>query len=105
MAIDTILQMHILQAGVLWHLLIALFSYDFTLEEAGVEVSEESNNQILTNNFAKMSVCALKCLCGDGVTCPKNDVIRASLDALLTPYAAKCVSVMTEISENLQLLN
>lgn len=92
MSIDTILQMHLLQSGVLWHLLMSLFAYDFTLEEAGVEAIEETNKQILVNNFAKMSVFALKCLCGDGVTMPKNDVIRTSLESLLLPYGAKMVS-------------
>ena len=33
LAIDAILQMHFLQAGCLWHLLIFLFDYDYTLEE------------------------------------------------------------------------
>lgn len=95
MAVDTILQMQLLQAGVLWHLLQALFMYDFTLEEAGVEVSEESNQQIITNNFAKMCVLALKSLSGYGTVCPTNDVIRASLEALLTPYGAKSVILTT----------
>jgi hypothetical protein len=31
LAVDSDLQMHLLQAGVLWHLLIFLFDYDFTL--------------------------------------------------------------------------
>jgi hypothetical protein len=40
------LQMMLLQAGVLWHLLLFMFSYDFTLEEGGVERSEEANQQV-----------------------------------------------------------
>ena len=42
LAIDAILQMHLLQAGCLWHLLIFLFDYDYTLEEGGVEAEEEN---------------------------------------------------------------
>jgi hypothetical protein len=38
--------MMMLQAGVLWHLLLFMFSYDFTLEEGGVERSEEANQQV-----------------------------------------------------------
>ena len=91
MAVDTILQMHLLQSGVLWHLFKALFSYDFTLEEAGVEASEDTNQQISTNNYAKQSIEALKSLCGDGNQIPKNDVIRASLDSLIMPHGAKLV--------------
>ena len=37
LAIDGILQMQLLQAGALWHLLPFLFEYDYTLEEGGVE--------------------------------------------------------------------
>lgn len=35
-----------LQAGVLWHLLLFLFNYDFTLDESGVEKSAETNQQV-----------------------------------------------------------
>lgn len=38
--------MQILHKGVLWHLLMFLFQYDFTLEEGGVERTEESNQQV-----------------------------------------------------------
>lgn len=47
LAIDQILQMNLLQAGILWHLLLFLFSYDYTLDEGGVSKSEESNQQVL----------------------------------------------------------
>ena len=46
LAVDHMLQMMMLQAGVLWHLLLFMFSYDFTLEEGGVERSEEANQQV-----------------------------------------------------------
>ena len=36
LSVDGILQMHFLQAGALWHLLLFLFDYDYTLEEGGV---------------------------------------------------------------------
>lgn len=47
LAIDQILQMNLLQAGILWHLLLFLFSYDYTLDEGGVSKSEDSNQQVL----------------------------------------------------------
>ncbi|CAL4079400.1 unnamed protein product, partial [Meganyctiphanes norvegica] len=47
LAVDQILQMNLLQAGVLWHLLIYLFAYDFTLDEGGVSQNEETNQQAL----------------------------------------------------------
>jgi DnaJ family protein C protein 13 len=68
LAVDHMLQMMLLQAGVLWHLLLFMFSYDFTLEEGGVERSEEANQQVSPfvcqiRYFAKYStLCFLKIL-------------------------------------------
>lgn len=47
LAVNDVLQTHLYQSGVLFHLLIFLFNYDFTLEEGGVERAEESNKQVL----------------------------------------------------------
>lgn len=47
LAVDSILQMQLLQSGCLWHLLLFMFNYDFTLEEGGVERSEEANQQVI----------------------------------------------------------
>lgn len=46
MASDSNLQNSFLQKGAIWHLLTFMFSYDYTLEECGVERSEEANNQV-----------------------------------------------------------
>jgi len=48
MASNSNLQMSFLQKGAIWHLLTYMFSYDYTLEECGVERSEEANNQVHT---------------------------------------------------------
>lgn len=45
-ALDYWLQTHLFQAGVLWYLLGYLFSYDYTLEESGIQKSEDSNQQV-----------------------------------------------------------
>ena len=45
-AVDFWLQTHLLQAGILWHLLGYLFNYDYTLEESGIQKSEETNQQV-----------------------------------------------------------
>lgn len=45
LAQDSVLQLQMLQAGALWHLLILLFDYDFTLDDGGVQRSENSNKQ------------------------------------------------------------
>ena len=42
--------MFLLQSGALWHLLVFLFNYDYTLDEGGVEVSSETNQQVLREN-------------------------------------------------------
>ena len=46
MSIDLLLQTQLFKAGVLWHLLLFLFDYDFTLEEGGVQKCDESNQQV-----------------------------------------------------------
>jgi hypothetical protein len=45
-AVDFWLQTHLFQAGILWHLLGYLFNYDYTLEESGIQKSEETNQQV-----------------------------------------------------------
>jgi DnaJ family protein C protein 13 len=49
LAQDSVLQLQLLQAGALWHLLIMLFDYDFTLDEGGVQRCESSNKQEVMN--------------------------------------------------------
>lgn len=46
LSVDARLQRALLSAGVLWHFLTFLFHYDYTLEECGVERSEDANNQV-----------------------------------------------------------
>lgn len=56
------LQCHLVNNGVLWSLLLFMFDYDYTLDESGVRTDEKTNNQMLANNLAKLSVlgcCAL----------------------------------------------
>lgn len=45
LAQDSVLQLQLLQSGALWHLLILLFDYDFTLDGGGLQHSEETNKQ------------------------------------------------------------
>ena len=44
--VDFWLQTHLHQCGALWHLLLYLFNYDYTLEEGGVEKTEDTNQQV-----------------------------------------------------------
>lgn len=107
-AIDFFLQTHLYHAGVLWHLLIYLFNYDYTLEESGVQANQDTNQQEVANSLAKLSLVALSRLGGytqtptppdannpvtetNGVdgTPPENPTIRKSLAAMLTPYISR----------------
>lgn len=105
---DFFLQTHLYHAGVLWHLLVHLFNYDYTLEESGVQASQDTNQQEVANSLAKLSLVALSRLGGytqnphapDGSNPvsetnglesipPENPTIRKSLAAMLTPYISR----------------
>lgn len=102
LAVDNILQMHLLQAGVLWHLLTFLFDYDFTLEEGGVETQEETSLQAVANKLAKLSAFACARLAGlledEELKTPPNPVIKESLCAMITPYVVYKLS-QNQVSE------
>ncbi|GFN83676.1 Dnaj homolog subfamily c member 13-like, partial [Plakobranchus ocellatus] len=96
-SVDFWLQTNLFQSGVLWHLLLYLFNYDYTLEEGGVDRSQESNQQEVANHLAKMSAEAAGRLAGfyisaDEQGTPDNPSVKKSLYALLTPYLAKKLS-------------
>ncbi|XP_016430082.1 dnaJ homolog subfamily C member 13-like [Sinocyclocheilus rhinocerous] len=115
-AVDFFLQTHLYRAGVLWHLLFSLFSYDYTLEESGVQASQDTNQQQVCNSLAKLSVGALGRLAGysgaqgpedqpsGGELPPENPSIRKSLGAMLTPYISRRLS-RSSPAEVLKLLN
>eukprot|EP00039_Didymoeca_costata_P023981 m.8876 g.8876 ORF g.8876 m.8876 type:complete len:2271 (-) comp3968_c0_seq1:482-7294(-) len=89
MSVEEYLQNHLLQAGVLWHLMLRLFKYDYTLDESGVEAEEESNAQLFFNNHAKKAIVCLARLGGYGKCgTPKNPAIQKSCSVLLTPHLA-----------------
>ncbi|XP_026104621.1 dnaJ homolog subfamily C member 13-like isoform X4 [Carassius auratus] len=116
LAVDFFLQTHLYQAGVLWHLLASLFSYDYTLEESGVQASHDTNQQQVCNSLAKLSVVALGRLAGysgargpedepsAGELPPENPAIRKSLGAMLTPYISRRLG-RSSPTEVLKLLN
>ncbi|KAK3742179.1 hypothetical protein QZH41_012074 [Actinostola sp. cb2023] len=106
-SVDFWLQTQMLQAGALWHLLLYLFKYDYTLEESGIDKKAESNQQEVANNLARLSMNALARLGGylpDENTTPENPAIRKSLSAMLTPYLARQLSNDTP-KELLKVLN
>lgn len=94
-AVDYWLQTHLFQAGILWHLLVYLFNYDYTLEESGIQKSEETNQQEVSNCLAKFCVSALSRLGGylsEENGTPENPTIRKCLAALLSPYVSRRLS-------------
>ncbi|XP_069765063.1 dnaJ homolog subfamily C member 13 isoform X1 [Narcine bancroftii] len=106
-AVDYWLQTHLFQAGILWHLLVYLFNYDYTLEESGIQKSEETNQQEVSNSLAKICVTALSRLGGyltEEKATPENPTIRKCLAALLSPYVSRRLS-KDGPSEILKLLN
>ncbi|KAL4623419.1 hypothetical protein GN956_G19211 [Arapaima gigas] len=115
-AVDFFLQTHMYHAGVLWHLLVYLFSYDYTLEESGVQTSQETNHQEVSNNLAKLCLVSLSRLAGyyaeqgehqaeeEEEVPPENPRVRKSLAAMLTPYVARKLGSSSP-AEVLKLLN
>nr|XP_040126489.1 dnaJ homolog subfamily C member 13 [Ictidomys tridecemlineatus] len=106
-AVDFWLQTHLFQAGILWYLLGYLFNYDYTLEESGIQKSEETNQQEVANSLAKLSVHALSRLGGylpEEQATPENPTVRKSLAGMLTPYVARKLAVISA-TEILKMLN
>lgn len=87
--------MQLIQAGALWHLLLFMFNYDYTLEEGGVERNQDENRQEVANNLAKLAIRACARLggymSGENET-PRNPVTIAALESLLTAYLARQLS-------------
>ncbi|EDV26296.1 uncharacterized protein TRIADDRAFT_21978 [Trichoplax adhaerens] len=109
LAIDTTLQAQMLAAGVVWHLLLYLFNYDYTLDEGGVEASTDTNQQLVANNLAKLSIRALIRLAGFQTPgsiekTPDNTSIKKCVSAMLTPYVTKQLELKGSV-EILKLLN
>nr|XP_031831200.1 dnaJ homolog subfamily C member 13 [Nomia melanderi] len=107
LATDSVLQMQLLQSGALWHLLLFMFNYDYTLEEGGVERNQDENRQEVANNLAKLAVRACARLggymTGENET-PVNPVTVAALESLLTPYLARQLG-KNKPEEILKILN
>ncbi|XP_029728722.2 dnaJ homolog subfamily C member 13 isoform X2 [Aedes albopictus] len=75
------LQCNLVRNGVLWSLMIFMFDYDYTLDESGVSTEEQSNNQQVSNNLAKLSLLACVALAGYQMTLiddPKQAVTKST---------------------------
>lgn len=85
----------------MWHLLLFIFKYDFTLEEGGIERSEETNEQEVSNRLARESLKA--CATMAGLFSEKNTLILEILHSLLTPYVTS--KLVAEKPEEVRLFN
>lgn len=79
--------------GVLPILIEFLFSYDYTLEEGGIERDVESNKQEQQNRLAKAALHAISIMSGllEHFE-PKPEVVR-SLESLITPYLTQLLDL------------
>eukprot|EP01059_Diplonema_ambulator_P005325 TRINITY_DN15061_c0_g3_i1.p1 TRINITY_DN15061_c0_g3~~TRINITY_DN15061_c0_g3_i1.p1 ORF type:complete len:2419 (+),score=896.10 TRINITY_DN15061_c0_g3_i1:127-7383(+) len=80
------LQDQLYQAGALWHLLLFVFGYDYTLDEGGVEKDAETNVQELKNIQSKAAIFTICRLCGFMETTKSHQAFTETLATLLTPY-------------------
>ncbi|CAG2170123.1 unnamed protein product, partial [Oppiella nova] len=107
---DPNLQLQLFKSGALFSLLLFLFKYDFTLEEGGVESSEESNQQEVANQLAKSSLVGAARLAEDlsskteGLDSQLYPLIRRSTLCLLTPYLVRQLG-LTSTTDVLKTLN
>ncbi|VDK82276.1 unnamed protein product, partial [Litomosoides sigmodontis] len=105
LSVCTILQMQLFQSGAIWQLIPHLFRYDYTLDEGGVEHSEETNKQSLHNRLARSGCEALACLAGFRRGTPDNDGVQKSLKAMLTPYVCRLIQQSEDNDHVLKILN
>ena len=107
---DSQLQTSLLENGILWHLLLYLFKYDYTLDEGGVEAKAETNIQEIHNELARKCVHALRRLGGrhpvdeSAVKTPDNQRINTCLAGMLTYYLSRQLG-RTGIREFLKLFS
>eukprot|EP00731_Ephydatia_muelleri_P039137 Em1139g1a len=98
-AADAHLQEGLLKAGVFFHMMPFLFKYDYTLAESGVETSDDTHQQEVSNSLAKVTIVAVAKLAGlkvgDDPVTPSNHTIHTILRAFLTPYVVKLITRTT----------
>ncbi len=75
--------------------MIFLFNYDYTLDEGGVETSDESNQQEVANNLARLSIEAVARLGGYKCECVRGEggrYVRAGIHHFIRPVKFTSVS-------------
>lgn len=106
LAVDSGLQDLIFQAGFLWHALLLIFHYDYTLEESGVDADVDTNTQKEANQHAKSAIYALCRLAGYSGDSPEHKPTQGCLNASLTSYITmrmkkeKAEEILRELNSN-----
>eukprot|EP00388_Colpodella_angusta_P019071 GDKJ01047650.1.p1 GENE.GDKJ01047650.1~~GDKJ01047650.1.p1 ORF type:complete len:831 (+),score=58.24 GDKJ01047650.1:186-2495(+) len=85
------LQKAVTAAGAIWHLLLFLFRYDFTLDDAGMELKEENHTQLFANRAAIGALKTIYALVGfqpddSYLKTEANVPLYKLLQGMLTPY-------------------
>lgn len=88
---NTELQNQLVCNGILWSLLLFMFDYDYTLDESGVIVDENTNQQQACNNLAKLAVNACCALSGYSIK-----LLNDPTESLSSPTTSQ--ASLTEIS-------
>lgn len=88
------LQRRVTEAGAIWHLLLYVFRYDYTLEDSGVVINEENHTQLFANRAAKAALRAIYALAGyrpseEYLPTVPNRTLHGLLMHLLTPFIVK----------------
>uniref|UniRef100_A0A915KD93 Uncharacterized protein n=1 Tax=Romanomermis culicivorax TaxID=13658 RepID=A0A915KD93_ROMCU len=97
-------QYKLFKSGLLWRLLPLLFSYDFTLDESGVEKTAEQNKQEAVNRLALETLHSCGSLAGFYGNSPENAEIAQFLAKFLTFYICKNIGKVGD-DQILKLLN
>nr|XP_024215378.1 dnaJ homolog subfamily C member 13 [Halyomorpha halys] len=95
LAKDVDLQLKLFQSGILWYIIPFIFLYDYTLEECGIESSQDNNQQESWNELSKLSCKACSCLAGyndQTSESPHNNAIRSVLSSLLTKFIVRSLA-------------
>lgn len=85
------MQSELIRYGSMWHLLRPLFSYDASLEKAGVELTEEHHKQLFSNRAAVFALHAIYAIAGipRPVPATTSNVDQATGQILSSPSVSK----------------
>lgn len=111
LCLDEQLQLAVTEAGAIWHLLLFVFRYDYTLEDSGVETNEENHTQLFANRAAKGALRTIYALAGfrpgeTYIESKPNVALYRMLTQLLTPFIVKKMRTLPDAEDSiLKLIN